>query len=71
MARDITPHVISLANSIINELSPNDSEKAKKIIDKLKFWHGEMHETSIGATIFSVWQLKFYETLFLNYFQTE
>ncbi|CDW85943.1 penicillin amidase family protein [Stylonychia lemnae] len=64
MARDLMPHVLRIANNFKSQLNATEQQKAQQAIDKLLFWHGEMHEESVGATIYAVWQFKLYKTLF-------
>jgi len=71
MARDLMPFIAKHVSSILNELSPQDQLNVTTTLKQLSHWHGEMHETSIGATIYSVWQYHFYQTLFVGRIQDE
>lgn len=55
MARDITPIVTKLANSAMKDLDFKEAQKAELALNKLAHWYGEMHENSIGATVFATW----------------
>lgn len=46
-------------------------KNAEFVINKLKYWHGEMDEMSTGATVYSVWQVKFYNTLLHDHIKDE
>lgn len=58
------PFIIKHSNKMLNELNQEQKKEAQIILNRLAHWHGEMHETSIGATIYSVWQFIFYSKLF-------
>ncbi|CDW90800.1 penicillin amidase family protein [Stylonychia lemnae] len=64
MARDLMPYVLRIANNFKSHLNDTEQPLAQQAIDKLLFWHGEMDEESVGATIYAVWQYKLYKTLF-------
>ena len=38
------------------------------MLDTLKFWHGEMDEKSIGASLYSVWHYMLFKTFFKSQF---
>lgn len=64
MARDMVPHIMKLASAMLEELTPMQREDAQEAIKQLSHWHGQMHETSVGATIFSAWRNFFFDSLF-------
>jgi hypothetical protein len=61
MAREISPLVAKIANNSLDMLNLTfNTDSAKILIKILSSWDGNMSEESIGATVFSTWQLFFY-----------
>jgi hypothetical protein len=63
MARDITPLVSSLGQTMLDILTPIEAEKAQETLSRISHWYGDMSENSVGATVFATWQYFFYKTL--------
>lgn len=55
LARDLTPYIMKVAQSMINELTPAQRANAEIMMGKLNRWHGEFEEHSIGATVYAAW----------------
>jgi acyl-homoserine lactone acylase PvdQ len=67
MARDTIAPIVKIIYGTINELSAQEKADIEKVMPYLQKWHGEMFEESVAASIYSVWQLEFYNTLFHSY----
>ena len=67
MARDTIAVLVKITYSMLDQLTPQQRKDIEEIMPYLQKWHGEMHEDSIAASIYSVWQMEFYKTLFHQY----
>ena len=46
-------------------------KNAQFILYRLSHWHGEMTESSVGATVYSVWHYHFLSSLFADFIEDE
>jgi acyl-homoserine lactone acylase PvdQ len=63
MARDFNPLMVSLVEQNINLLNIKDRDTARYALNIMQGWLGDMGEDSISASVYSFWQLKFYQSL--------
>ena len=64
MARDTMPIIAKLAEKMFPSLDKKKAQEAEQAFNRLVSWYGQMSEDSIGASVYAVWQVKFYNTLF-------
>lgn len=64
VARDLVPHIVAIARREMDNLGLSDQDKARKMVGLLECFKGKMAKDSVGASVYSYWQLFFYKSLF-------
>ena len=64
VARELAPHVVTISKKAVDDLSLKDQRKAEKMIALLDGFNGEFNKESVGASVYSYWQIFFYKSLF-------
>ena len=67
VARELVPKIIHTATQTLPDLPLKDQGKVSKMLGQLQGFTGEMTEDSIGASVYSYWQVFFYKSLFHRY----
>jgi acyl-homoserine lactone acylase PvdQ len=58
---------VQLAQTIKHELTSEQQLDMEHMLIILKDWDHEMKEDSVGATVYSFWQVFMYDSMFKNY----
>jgi len=66
-AREIIGPIVRIATSHIDLLFNDQRADALEAMAMIQRWRGEFDMESVGATIYSVWQIIFFESLFKKY----
>jgi acyl-homoserine lactone acylase PvdQ len=63
----LKPFIVKLAESAKHELTSEQRIEMEHMLIMLQDWDHEFNEESIGATVYSFWQIFMYDSMFKNY----